>query len=167
MFRTSMKERMVVFLLVFVALSVLWDEETILKSVSDASNMFGSEQSLVSPAALNQNEMKKASQENLKWLILQHMPLHGVRADGTRSDVHYRCKPLEIVRYGMYHKWGGPVVLRQPLSGTLLNRSGVLDGHVKISSFRLRILVLGNSLSEQLHNGLEEALCFLYSDPDH
>jgi len=40
-----------------------------------------------------------------------------------------------------------------------LNESGVLDFATRISEMKLRVLIVGNSLGEQLGAGLEEAVC--------
>jgi len=55
--------------------------------------------------------------------------------------------------------WGGLNGTRQPLQYPL-NQSGVFDFAVHISDMNLRVLIVGNSLGEQLHAGLEEAMCY-------
>ncbi|KAL9180553.1 hypothetical protein ACHAXT_011006 [Thalassiosira profunda] len=90
--------------------------------------------------------------------IVHRLPVHGLHADGT--DVEYRCRPGEVIhRPKAYRLWGGLNGTRQPLPHPL-NRSGVLDFAIHISDMKLRALIVGNSLGEQLHAGLEEAMCY-------
>jgi hypothetical protein len=91
--------------------------------------------------------------------LIHQLPLHGVYPDGT--DVFYRCHVGEPMGHFMYDKWGGQRGSRQALPGPVLNRTSVLDAHVKIDeAMDLKLLVVGNSLSDQLHAGLAEAVCF-------
>jgi len=98
--------------------------------------------------------------------IIHKLPLYGLYADG--SDVHYRCEVGEDMD-AMYDEWdisydesGGIMGQRQPLEGPL-NHTGVFDWNVEITSFDLKMLIVGNSLGGQLHAGLEEAMCFDHS----
>ena len=59
----------------------------------------------------------------------------------------------------MYYKWGGVRGQRVPVPA-YFNETGIFDSHIHISYMDLRILILGNSLSDQLAGGLEEALCY-------
>ncbi|KAL7539634.1 hypothetical protein ACHAWF_006466 [Thalassiosira exigua] len=86
------------------------------------------------------------------------LPVRGLHADGT--DVDYRCAVGEkVYQSKRYRLWGGIKGDRQPLAHPL-NQSGVLDFAVHISEMKLRVLIVGNSLGEQLHAGLEEAMCY-------
>ena len=90
--------------------------------------------------------------------IIHELPVHGLHADGT--DVEYRCYVGEVIsKPKRYRLWGGLNGTRQPLQHPL-NRSGVLDFATHISRMKLRVLIVGNSLGEQLHAGLEEAMCY-------
>ena len=90
--------------------------------------------------------------------IVHNLPVHGLHADG--SDVQYRCKVGEVINLPKRYKlWGGLNGTRQPLQYPL-NQSGVLDFAVHISDMKLKVLIVGNSLGEQLHAGLEEAMCY-------
>ena len=90
--------------------------------------------------------------------IVHNLPVHGLHADG--SDVQYRCKVGEVINLPKRYKlWGGLNGTRQPLQYPL-NQSGVLDFAVHVSDMKLKVLIVGNSLGEQLHAGLEEAMCY-------
>ena len=90
--------------------------------------------------------------------IVHNLPVHGLHADG--SDVDYRCSLGELIyKPKSYKLWGGLNGTRQPLQYPL-NQSGVFDFAVHISDMKLNVLILGNSLGEQLHAGLEEAMCY-------
>ena len=81
-----------------------------------------------------------------------------MHADG--SDVEYRCSVGELIyKPKAYKLWGGLNGTRQPLEYPL-NQSGVFDFAVHISDMNLKVLIVGNSLGEQLHAGLEEAMCY-------
>lgn len=90
--------------------------------------------------------------------IIHNLPVYGIHADGT--DIDYRCTVGEKIYLSKrYRLWGGLNGTRQPLQHPL-NASGVLDFAIHISDMKLRILIVGNSLGEQLFSGLEEAMCF-------
>ena len=97
----------------------------------------------------------------LKARLVHNLTLHGLHGDG--SDAHYRCTLGEHVSTPNYNKWGGLVGAREALRPPL-NDTGIFDFHVDISSTDLKIMLVGNSLSEQLSAGLEEALCYSLSD---
>lgn len=112
---------------------------------------------------VNQNERQiqhqgQKRQKLIEARIVHKLPVHGLHADGT--DVEYRCRSGEEVYLPKrYRLWGGLNGTRQPLKYPL-NQSGVLDFAVHISEMKLRVLIVGNSLGEQLHAGIEEAMCF-------
>jgi len=95
---------------------------------------------------------------HIKARIVHNLPVHGLHADG--SDVEYRCSVGELIHKPKAYKlWGGLNGTRQPLQYPL-NQSGVFDFAVHISNMKLKVLIVGNSLGEQLHAGLEEAMCY-------
>ena len=89
--------------------------------------------------------------------MIHHLPLHGIVIDG--SDVRYKCHEGEKVGHFMYRKWGGVTGERQSLP-KYLQQSGMMDFHVSIQEFKLKMMIVGNSLSEQIFLGLQEAMCF-------
>jgi len=90
--------------------------------------------------------------------IVHHLPVRGLHADGT--DVEYRCSVGDVIHTPKrYRLWGGLNGTRQPLRHPL-NQSGVFDFTTHISDMKLKVLIVGNSLGEQLHAGIEEAMCY-------
>jgi len=107
----------------------------------------------------NQQHISKHNQRQfIRGSIIRNLPTHGLHADGT--DIDYRCQIGEIIHHPKaYRLWGGLNGTRQPLPHPL-NGSGVLDFATHISQMKLRLLIVGNSLGEQLAAGIEEAVCY-------
>ena len=87
--------------------------------------------------------------------IMQNLPHYGSLSDGNKT--YYRCSVNDRLRLGK-RSWGGPTGKRYPLP-VGLNDSGVLDFSVRLRT-SLKILVVGNSLSGQNSDALEEAFCY-------
>jgi len=114
----------------------------------------------ISPTLIQQQDGQHIhhNRRHVEARIVHNLPVHGLHADG--SDVEYRCSVGELIhRPKAYKLWGGLNGTRQPLQYPL-NQSGVFDFAVHISNINLKILIVGNSLGEQLHAGLEEAMCY-------
>lgn len=105
-----------------------------------------------------QDGAKRQGPRHIEGEMIHKLPVHGLHADGT--DVEYRCVEGEVLNQPKRYKlWGGLNGTRQPLKYPL-NQSGLFDFAVHISEMKLRVLIVGNSLGEQLHAGLEEAVCY-------
>eukprot|EP00956_Cyclotella_meneghiniana_P033024 scaffold92815_cov76-Cyclotella_meneghiniana.AAC.1 len=94
--------------------------------------------------------------------LVHNLTLHGLHGDG--SDAYYRCTAGQFITSPPnYNKAGGLKGVRQALRPPL-NGTGIFDFQVDISSTDLKIMLVGNSLSEQLSAGLEEAMCYTLDD---
>jgi len=114
----------------------------------------------ISPTFIHQQDGQHIQKNHrlIEARIVHNLPVHGLHTDG--SDVEYRCSVGELIHKPKGYKlWGGLNGTRQPLQYPL-NQSGVFDFAVHISDMNLRVLIVGNSLGEQLHAGLEEAMCY-------
>ena len=114
----------------------------------------------ISPTFTTQQDGQHVHQKNhrIEARIVHNLQVYGLHADG--SDVEYRCSVGELIHKPKSYKlWGGLNGTRQPLQYPL-NQSGVFDFAVHISDMKLKVLIVGNSLGEQLHAGLEEAMCY-------
>jgi len=110
-------------------------------------------------------QRQQQAKKLIEGKLLRHLPVHGLHADGT--PVEYRCHVGELIfKPKAYRLWGGLNGTRRPLPPPL-DATGVLDFAAHISRNELRVLIVGNSLGEQLAAGLEEAMCLpLQRRPD-
>ena len=93
--------------------------------------------------------------------IMEGLPYYGIVTDG--SATHFKCNLQELLETPMIRKWGGPVGMRQPLPSRM-NETGVLLNYSVRLRTSLKILVIGNSLSGQNSDVLEEAFCYPHTD---
>jgi hypothetical protein len=139
----------------------LWKESSLLPVITSSSSSYSSVNEKIHGSNSKQSSLSSSSsslqRRRIRARLVHQLPLLGLHGDGT--DVFYRCAVGDSLHHFMYRKWGGLSGARQPLAAPL-NATGVLDAHVQILDMNLRILIVGNSLSEQLHAGLEEAMCF-------
>jgi hypothetical protein len=118
---------------------------------------------LKTPIRWGDDDKAKTEVAKRMWCrIEQHLPYFGILADGTKP--YYQCAPGSSAKNQMVRKWGGPNGKRLPLP-PVLSSSGVLDFHVKLQT-SLKILVVGNSLSQQNFYALQEAFCYPHHHND-
>ena len=111
-------------------------------------------------------EQKKTYRRRIAAKLVHPLKLQGL--NGAGQDVYYRCQRDVRHHHFMYRKWGGPKGVRQPLFPPFDSTEyGFIDTHVQIQHLDLKILIVGNSLGEQLRAGLDEAMCYYYGDNNH
>lgn len=125
-----------------------------------------SSSSMTTTTISSSDRRSRRRRQRIDAKLVHPLTLHGLKGDG--SDVHYRCQEGVKLHHFMYHKWGGPMGNRKPILYPYNTTDyGFVDTHVQIQSMDLKILIVGNSLAEQLHFGLDEALCFYYKDKNN
>ena len=106
----------------------------------------------ISPAFIQQQygqHIHQKTRPRIEARIVHNLQVYGLHADGC--DVEYRCSVGELIyKPKAYKLWGGLNGTRQSLQYPL-NQSGVFDFAVHISDMKLKVLIVGNSLGEQLY----------------
>ena len=148
-------------LLLFVSLTKI-EKSSVVDSFSvEVANSTST--TTVTEAVKTKEKEEKTYRRRISAKLVHPLKLQGL--NGAGQDVHYRCEQDVRHHHFMYREWGGPRGVRRPLFPPFDSTEyGFIDTHVQIQHLDLKILIVGNSLGEQLRAGLDEAMCYYYGD---